>query len=125
MKKVVSIILSCVVFTGCATSSKNLTASYVSPFQYQNYTCEQLAQESAHIQARVSEIGGSVDSRATKDKWVTGASLVLFCPALFFIGGNKAQEAEFSRLKGEHDALQRSAIQKNCIKPAATLEPAK
>lgn len=117
MKRVISIIVSCVVFTGCATSSKNLTSSYVSPLQYQQYSCDQLAQESSNIQARVAEIGGAVDSRATRDKWVTGAGIVLFWPALFFVGGNKMQEAEFSRLKGEYEAVQKAAVQKHCLSP--------
>ncbi|MDM1736885.1 MULTISPECIES: hypothetical protein [Acinetobacter] len=120
MKRAISLILSCVVFTGCATSSKNLTASYVSPLQYQQYSCDQLGQEASNIQNRVAEIGGSVDSRATRDKWVTGAGLVLFWPALFFIGGNKAQEAEFSRLKGEYEAVQKMAVQKNCLTSPAS-----
>ena len=46
------------VSTGCATSSKDLSSSYVSPIQYQAYDCGQLAAESQRIQARVSELGG-------------------------------------------------------------------
>lgn len=115
MKKIISLLLICSIFAGCATSSKNLTAAYVSPLQYQQYTCEQLSQEASNIQARVAEIGGAVDSKASKDKWVTGAGIVLFWPALFFIGGNKAQEAEFSRMKGEYEAIQKMAVQKNCL----------
>ena len=118
-KTLIGLLVAGTVLTGCATSSKNLTSSYVSPLQYQQYSCNQLAQESSNIQARVAEIGGAVDSRATKDKWVTGAGMVLFWPALFFVGGNKAQEAEFSRLKGEYEAVQKMAVQKNCLSPTS------
>jgi len=31
-------------------------------------------------------------------------------------GGNSAKEAELARMKGEYDALQQTAIQRNCIK---------
>lgn len=119
-KTLVGLLVASTVLSGCATSSKNLTSSYVSPLQYQQYDCNQLSQESSNIQARVAEIGGAVDSRATKDKWVTGAGMVLFWPALFFVGGNKMQEAEFSRLKGEYEAVQKMSVQKNCLSPTSS-----
>lgn len=120
-RTLIGLLVAGTVLTGCATSSKNLTSSYVSPLQYQQYSCNQLAQESSSIQARVAEIGGAVDSRATRDKWVTGAGAVLFWPALFFVGGNKMQEAEFSRLKGEYEAVQKMSVQKNCLSPTNKL----
>lgn len=43
-----------------------------------------------------------------------GVGLVLFWPALFALGGTKQQEAEYARLKGEHDALQQAAVAKKC-----------
>lgn len=119
-RTLIGLFVASTVLTGCATSSKNLTSSYVSPLQYQQYSCNQLAQESSNIQARVAEIGGAVDSRATKDKWVTGAGAILFWPALFFVGGNKVQETEFSRLKGEYEAVQKMAVQKNCLSPTSS-----
>ena len=39
--------------------------------------------------------------------------LVLFWPALFFMIG-KDQKEELGRLKGEYEALEQSAIQKEC-----------
>ncbi len=119
-KTLIGLLVAGTVLTGCTTSSKNLTSSYVSPLQYQQYSCNQLAQESSNIQSRVAEIGGALDTRATRDKWVTGAGAVLFWPALFFIGGNKTQEAEFSRLKGEYEAVQKMAVQKNCLSPTSS-----
>lgn len=103
--------------TGCATSAKNVAPSYVSPLQYQSYTCEQIVLEIQRIQARVGELTGQVDDRATKDAWAMGVGMILFWPALFFLsGGNSAKEAELARMKGEYDALQQSAIQHNCMK---------
>lgn len=113
MKNFISVL--CVVsMVGCATTSKNLTASYVSPLQYQSYDCEQLTAETARIHARVSEMSGTIDSKAASDKVMTGVGVVLFWPALFFIGGNKQQQAEYSRLKGEFEAIQQQAVLKKC-----------
>lgn len=105
--------------TGCATASKDIAATYVSPIQYQSYDCPQLVAELQRISGRVSQIGGRLDEAASNDKMITGAGVILFWPALFFIGGTKAQEQEYSRLKGEYDAVNQVAIQKKCDRPTA------
>jgi hypothetical protein len=115
MKKTVALLLAITIgLTGCATSSNKIAASYSSPIQFQSYDCNQIAQESARIQAKITETGGQLDKAADNDKVLTGVALVVFWPAVFFLGGNKQQEAEFARLKGDYDALQQAAITKKC-----------
>ncbi len=63
---------------------------------------------------RVSELGGQVDKAASNDAMQMGVGLVLFWPTLFFLDGDTPQAAEYARLKGEFDALEKAAIQKNC-----------
>lgn len=112
-----SVIWSCclgLVLSGCASSSTSLDTQYVSPLQYQPYDCTQLASESQRLQSRVIELGGRLDQASSNDKALMGVTLVLFWPAAFALGGTKAQEAEYSRLKGEFDAVQISAIEKKC-----------
>lgn len=106
--------LTCVALAGCATASKDLTASYISPVQYQNYDCGQLSAESQRLQVRVTELGGRLDQAASNDKILMGVGLVLFWPAWFALGGTKQQEAEFSRLKGEFDAVDQAMIARKC-----------
>jgi len=110
---------------GCATASKDIAPTYVSPLQYQNYDCDQIAAEAARIQVRVSQTGGRLDEAASNDQAITGAGIVLFWPALFFLGGTKQQEAEYARLRGEYDALQSVAIAKKCPGAVPNLVPAK
>lgn len=115
--------------SGCATASKNVATTYVSPLQYQAYDCEQLGAEAARIQSRVTALGGRLDEAAQNDAALTGVGLVLFWPALFFLGGTKDQEAEYSRLKGEYDAVQEAGVGKKCslspaISPAAAASAA-
>tara|TARA_B100000508_G_C11300150_1_gene199460 strand:- start:113 stop:556 length:444 start_codon:yes stop_codon:yes gene_type:complete len=114
MKK--TILSACILgltLSGCAKSSKNIQATYVSPLQYQSYSCKQLEMEIGRVSRRVSEISGQQDSQATGDAVAMGVGLVLFWPALFFLIGDDKKE-EIGRLKGEYDALEQSAIQKNC-----------
>ncbi len=102
------------VLSGCASAAKDIAASSVSPLQYQSFDCDQLSAESARINSRAAQLAGRLDEAASNDKALTGVGIVLFWPALFFLGGTKQQEAEYARLKGESDAVQQTAIQKKC-----------
>ncbi len=114
-KKLISLVtLLAFAATGCATASKDLSASYVSPVQYQSFDCGQLSAEAQRLQARVTELGGRLDQAASNDKILMGVGLVLFWPAWFALGGTKQQEAEFSRLKGEFDAVDQAMIARKC-----------
>ena len=113
-KKYTTIIAASSILCGCATSSSDISAVYVSPLQYQSYDCQQLGAEAQRIQAKVAQVGGRLDEAAKNDKIITGAGVILFWPALFFLGGTKQQEAEYARLKGEYDGVQQTAIQKKC-----------
>ena len=124
MKRPVAAVLSAAVaLSGCATASKDIAASYISPMQYQSYDCDQITGEVQRIQVRVSQLGGRLDEAASNDKALAGVGIVLFWPALFALGGTKQQEAEYARLKGEYDAIQQAAIVKKCsgaVAPART-----
>ncbi len=119
------VLLLCLLMAACSTSSKDIAPSYVSPLQYQSYDCDQLSAEIQRIHGRASQLGGRLDEAAGNDKALIAGSL-LFWPALFALGGTKQQEAEYARLRGEHDAATQMAIQKKCqglIAPAAAPLP--
>jgi hypothetical protein len=108
-----------IAMSGCATASKDIATSYVSPLQYQSFECDQLSAEAMRIQTRVTQVGGRLDEAAANDQGIMAAGLIVFWPALFFLGGTKQQEAEYARLKGEYDAVQQTAIAKRCAVPPA------
>ena len=113
--------------TGCATASKDIAPLSVSPLVYESYGCEQLSAELARVHTRSTQLGGRLDQAASNDAALTTAGVILFWPALFFLGGTRQQEAEYARLKGEADAIQQAAITKRCklqvpSAPAATPE---
>jgi len=99
---------------GCARNPDRVVASYVSPVLYQSLTCEQLGIEATRVSSRAAVATGQQGRQATTDKVMTGVGVVLFWPALFFIGGDDAQTAELARLKGEMDAIEQTSIAKNC-----------
>lgn len=99
---------------GCATASKDIATAYVSPIQFHSYDCSQLAAEASRVSQRASQLGGRLDQAAQNDKAIAGVGAILFWPALFALGGTKEQEAEYARLKGEHDAISQTAVAKKC-----------
>ena len=66
------------------------------------------------MQQRAGQLAGRLDEAASNDKALVGIGMILFWPALFALGGTKQQEAEYARLKGEHDALSQAAINHKC-----------
>lgn len=98
----------------CASSSSDIRASYVSPLQYQSYTCKQLGEEAERISTRAIEAAGTQDSRRTQDAVVTTVGVVVFWPLLFAVKGDGHNAAELGRLKGEMETIEKVSIQKNC-----------
>lgn len=129
MKIITPIALSAVLLTtACADNSADIQPTYISPLTYQSFSCRQIEQEARRIAARSAQVAGVQDKNAQGDAVATGVALVLFWPAAFFIGGNKENAAELSRLKGELEALEQTSIQKNCgivfqTAPAPEAEP--
>lgn len=86
---------------------------------YSQYSCDQLREEIARVGSQVDQVTGQQRSRAKTDAWAFGVGMVLFWPALFFMA-NGDQKEELARLKGEYDAIQINATQKQCAKPTQT-----
>lgn len=98
----------------CASKSKNITASYVSPLAYSSFTCNQLEQEAERISVRLVQATGAQDRKATGDAVATAVGVIIFWPALLMIDGDSTTAPELARLKGEMEAIEKASIEKNC-----------
>ena len=112
-RRIAYVLAASLILASCSTRSDNISAQYVSPMQYQSYSCDQIRMEMQRVGRRVNEVAGIQDAEATKDSVAMGVGLVVFWPALFFMVGQD-KEQELSRLKGEFEALEQAAIQKEC-----------
>ena len=100
---------------GCASQPDKIATSYVSPLQYQDYTCKQIGMELGSVTRRANELAGTLKKKADNDAIQMGVGLILLWPTLFALeGGDGAEAAEFARLKGERYALEQAAVQKSC-----------
>ena len=114
MKRIISI-LFVFVLGACATSPDELPTASVSSLQYQDHNCRQIAAEVERVERQVNELYYRLDKKASNDATQMGVGLILFWPTLFFLeGGDGPEAAEYSRLKGEMEALEKVSIKKKC-----------
>ena len=113
-KRTIAILTATSVLAACADHPEKIPASYISPMQYDGYSCKQIGAEMQRVSSRVGELGGQQEKAASNSDVTMGIGLVLFWPALFFLDSHSAQAAEYGRLKGEFNALEQAGIQKNC-----------
>ena len=119
MKKTIAIGL-CLTTTlaACATNPNNIPATSVSPVQYNDYDCKQLAGELDRVSRKTNDLYASLKQTSANDTAQMAIGMVLFWPALFFLeGGDGPQATEYARLKGEWDAIEKVCIEKKCSNP--------
>ncbi len=113
-KKITVIALAFLMVAGCSTASRDIMPTYVSTAIYSNYDCDQLRLELIRVSTEANAMAGKLDKNKENDNMTTTAGVILFWPALFFLGGTKEQEARFAQLKGEYNALEQATIQRKC-----------
>jgi hypothetical protein len=113
--KFVALTVSLTLVSGCATQPSNVAASHVSSLKYDSVDCKRLGIEAADVEAKLSSVTGSLQSKANTDAVLIGASLILW-PLLLgtMATGGKAEEQELARLKGEKVAIEQASLIKNC-----------
>jgi hypothetical protein len=122
MKKLVAVTLMAAQLAACATAPEKISGSYVSPAMYSGYDCIQLRAEMQRVSYKVDEVTGAQRSKARSDEIAMGVGLIIFWPALFFIGMGSDRKAELQSLKGSYDAINEASIMHRC---GLSDEPAK
>lgn len=97
----------------CAAQPESVQAQYVSPLMYQSYNCDQVRLEMQRVSMRVSEVADRQRGAANRDSVAVGVGMILFWPALFMLSGRDHSQ-ELGRLRGEYEAIEKAAIEKNC-----------
>lgn len=101
------------VLSACATAPEAVSASYVSPAQFNGMSCRQLNAEAQRINAALATATGKQAQAASSDAAMTAVSLILFWPAAFFIKGDD-NAPELARIKGEAQAITAAAQSRGC-----------
>ena len=107
---------SVLVLAGCATQPEEIETAYVSPLHYQNFDCTQLGMEAERVSRRTLELHASLKDEADADEAQMAIGIILLWPTLFWLeGGDDYRATEYSRLKGERNAIETVSIQKKCL----------
>lgn len=104
-----------ILLAGCATPPESLKADPVSTSIYSDLNCAQVSDEADRVDTRLKVLYAAVRKKANADEIQANIGLFFFWPALILLEGGDGDEAiEYSRLKGERDALTRAALEKRC-----------
>jgi len=118
MKKTVTLAVAVLFLSNmvlsCASSPEKIQATYVSPYQYESWSCERITDEIKRVESQLSQIEAAQKKKATTDAVGMAVGMVVFWPALLLLAAGDDQKQELSRLKGEHEALQ-TIYQEKCI----------
>jgi hypothetical protein len=93
MRIIIVISGSALWFGWCAKNASEVQATYVSPILYENWTCQQLAEEATKIPGRAATAAGEQDRKATNDKVATTVAVIVFWRAAFLVGGDGGNAA--------------------------------
>lgn len=115
-RKVLTALL-CAAYTGCAANPDKVDARYTSPNQFQGWSCEQLVDERKRLASEVQRVTGLQKENAEADVALMAVGLIVFWPALFGLAATKDRKDELARLKGEYEAVDESAKNKQCALP--------
>ncbi|MGO9389249.1 hypothetical protein [Rhodoblastus sp.] len=99
--------------TSCAQAPEEVRPSYVSSVAYDSWTCRQLGEEQARLQAALT--GASAQQNQTRSTDVAGW-LFIGLPVGSMSGGNVAPE--IANYKGQIEAVQQAMIRKSCANRA-------
>ncbi len=110
--KMIPVVLALALLSGCATAPEKVASSYVSELAYQTYSCEQLCEEYARLNAALRTAAQNQRKVRAGDK---AGVIFLGLPVASISGNNQAQE--IARLKGEYTAIEKAAKNKGCALP--------
>ena len=100
---------------GCASHPDSIKPAYVSPAQYEGYSCEQIQADMKVITRRSADLYEELRLLRNGDNWQTAAGALVFWPALLFLEFGDGPEAnEFASLMGQFDALETVYGRKGC-----------
>jgi hypothetical protein len=100
--------------SGCAASSGDIQAQFVSPAKYQELSCKDIGAEGERVARQVAEISGVEYIATPASAWLTTQTVIVQWPTPWLPTSEGEGAAELSKLKGEFEALERAAALKRC-----------
>jgi hypothetical protein len=108
------IAVSCIglFLSGCAAPPESIAPSYTSPISYNNFSCNDLGDESYRVSAALAQASSQQEQAHGSD--VVGV-LLIGVPVSTLSGTNVAPQV--ASLKGQQEAIRLAMIQRHCPPP--------
>jgi hypothetical protein len=106
---------SLAVVSGCASRSVDVRPLPANAAEFTAWSCERIADEADRVQRRAADLAYTVDERAGNNMVALGLGALLFWPALLAMRSDGPEAEELGRLRGRHDALNRTAQTQACL----------
>ena len=104
-------LLTMVLMGGCAATSTDIDAQYISADHYAGHTCAEIAGEGERVARRVAEISSaSEDTRSSG--WLLPPAIILLWPTI--LPPDDSTTADLRRLRGDFEALREASRRKRC-----------
>jgi hypothetical protein len=108
MKKSIGFIAGLIV-TGCAPTPESIQPAYVSEIPYRSWTCEQLGEEAARLEAALTTASMQQNNARSND---TVGVIFLGLPVASMSGQSIAPQ--IALYKGQQQAVHRASIRNSC-----------
>lgn len=109
MKNILIVVSAIIFLSSCAKSPESIAPAYTSPLTYKGLGCNQIAQELGRVDNALVQSYTQQRNARSND---TMGVILLGLPVSSLSGGNVADQV--AKLKGEKEALEKLAVQKNC-----------
>jgi len=106
------LVLTLVTLSACAKSPESIQAAYVSPVQYDAWTCSQLGEEASRVNDALTTASSQQRTARRND---TMGVIFLGLPVSSLSGGNVTEQV--ASLKGHRDVIAKAATRKDCSLP--------
>ena len=103
---------------GCASPPDEIPTADISTFQFEEMSCDRLTKEYNRKKERGAELHEVLQEEADADKTQAAVGFILWPTWLFLEGGDDARASEYSRLKGEAEAIESVMLDKGCPPPS-------
>ncbi len=111
--KIWAMLAGVMLLAGCASRPEEIEASYVSKYQYKDYSCQQLIDEAKALSEHATAAYGKQNETRSNDEVKTTVGIVLFAPTLYFVKGDRLAADEVARLKGQMEAIEQESQSRN------------
>lgn len=109
MRKLPPLVLGCLVLAGCASTSPESDSAYVSPTQYDTYSCAQMRAEMQRVSSEIDH-----ETKSSANNKLLDTAMMAYAISQGYGWQSDDESVELRRAKTKYRILDEMMIKKNC-----------